>query len=111
MEKRLQIDFSEKAYKQLEALQNRLDATSKSEVIRDALGLLQWLVDEVVEKNRHILVETEQGTTRELVFHFLQRAGSQGRERGTPGLGLSTVASEPLTDSLRRTKDQRVSEK
>jgi len=80
MEKRLQIDFSEKAYKELEALQERLDATSKSEVIRDALGLLRWLADEVVEKNHRILVEKPEqgGPPREIVFHFLERSKPQG---------------------------------
>lgn len=80
MEKRLQIDFSEKAYKELEALRERLDATSKSEVIRDALGLLRWLAEEVVDKNHRILVEKpeEGGTTREVVFHFLEHSRPQG---------------------------------
>jgi hypothetical protein len=72
-EKRLQIDFSEKAYEELEGLQKRLDATSKSEIIRDALGLLRWLADEVVEKQHRILVEKpeEKDATREVFFHFL----------------------------------------
>jgi hypothetical protein len=78
MEKRLQIDFSEKAYRELETLQELLDATSKSEVIRDALGLLRWLAQEVVEKGHRILVEKpEDGTTREMVFHFLERSKSE----------------------------------
>ena len=75
MEKRLQIDFSDRAYKELEALQTRLDTTSKSEVVRDALGLLRWLVEEILDKNHRILVEkTEEGSTREVVFNFLERA-------------------------------------
>jgi hypothetical protein len=78
MEKRLQIDFTEKAYSELEALQTRLDAKSKSEVIRDALGVLTWLTDEVLEKKHVILVEKpKDGVTREVVFHFLERVRSQ----------------------------------
>jgi len=78
MEKRLQIDFTEKAYSELEALQKRLDAKSKSEVIRDALGVLNWLGDEVLNKKHIILVEKpEDGVTREVVFHFLERAKPQ----------------------------------
>jgi metal-responsive CopG/Arc/MetJ family transcriptional regulator len=81
MEKRLQIDFSEKAYKELEGLQERLDATSKSEVIRDALGLLRWLTDEVVEKKHRILVEKpeEKDLTREVVFNFLERSKDRSK--------------------------------
>jgi hypothetical protein len=78
MEKRLQIDFTEKAYSELEALQKRLDAKSKSEVIRDALGVLTWLTDEILKNNHVILVEKpEAGVTREVVFHFLERVRSQ----------------------------------
>jgi hypothetical protein len=74
MDKRLQIDFTEKAYNDLEALQKRLDAKSKSEVIRDALGVLNWLADEVLEKKHEILVEKpEENVTREVIFHFLER--------------------------------------
>jgi hypothetical protein len=72
---RLQIDFTESAYQDLEELQNSLDAPSKSEVIRDALGVLRWLVDEVHEDHR-ILVEKKTSTggdLKEVVFHFLKR--------------------------------------
>lgn len=70
--KRLQIDFSDSAYKELEQLQNRLNAPTKTEVIRDALGVLRWLAEEV-DQNHRILVEKPEGT-REVVFHFLPRS-------------------------------------
>lgn len=69
---RLQIDFSEDAYKELETLQNQLNAPSKSEVIRDALGVLRWATEEVLPGHR-ILVEKPEGT-REVVFHFIKRS-------------------------------------
>jgi hypothetical protein len=69
--KRLQLDFSDTAYKELEDLQDRLNAPSKSEVIRDALGVLKWAIGEV-DKDHRILVEKPEGT-REVVFHFLTR--------------------------------------
>lgn len=83
MEKRLQIDFSEKAYEELEGLQKLLEIKSKSEVIRDALGLLRWLADEVVLKGHHILVEKpeEGGVNREVVFHFLERSRSSEEKK------------------------------
>ena len=85
MDKRLQIDFSEKAYSELEGLQKRLDAASKSEVIRDALGLLRWLSEQVIEKNHRILVEKPEKTggvtTREIVFNFLERGRSRGEKK------------------------------
>ena len=69
--KRLQLDFSESAYKELEELQERVNAPTKSEVIRNALGVLRWVADEV-EKDHRILVEKPEGM-REVVFHFLTR--------------------------------------
>ena len=69
--KRLQLDFSESAYRELEELQDRLNAPSKSEVIRDALGILRWVIGEV-DRDHRILVEKPEGT-REVVFHFLTR--------------------------------------
>ena len=70
--KRLQLDFSDSAYRDLEELQDRLNAPSKSEVIRDALGILRWVIGEV-DNDHRILVEKPEGT-REVVFHFLTRA-------------------------------------
>jgi hypothetical protein len=69
---RLQIDFSEKAYRELSDLQERLDAQSKSEVIRNALGVLRWVVEESAMGHK-ILVEKPEGT-REIIFHFVERS-------------------------------------
>lgn len=72
---RLQIDFSEEAYGELESLQNGLNAPSKSEVIRDALGVLRWVADEIHEGHR-ILVQKNTPTgneVKEIVFHFIKR--------------------------------------
>jgi len=68
---RLQIDFSERAYKDLESLQEQLDSNSKSEVIRNALGVLRWVVEET-KKGHRILVEKPEGP-REIVFHFIEQ--------------------------------------
>ena len=75
---RLQIDFSEEAYQELCNLEQQLGAPSKSEVIRDALGVLRWANDEIRDKNR-ILVEKhkqegqEQAEVKEIVFHFIKK--------------------------------------
>ncbi len=66
---RLQIDFGEQPYHELEALQENLSATSKSEVIRDALAVLKWVTDEISQGHR-ILAERPEGD-REIVFPFL----------------------------------------
>lgn len=69
---RFQIDFSEEAYEELQGLQNYLNTPSKPEVIRDALGVLRWAVDEIWEGNR-ILVEKKGGEVKEIVFHFIKK--------------------------------------
>lgn len=73
---RLQIDFSEEVYKELESLQGQLNIPSKSEVIRDALGILRWAVDGIRDGNR-ILVEKKGGE----VWAMRRRVTSYG-ERG-----------------------------
>ena len=73
IKRRLQIDFSEEAYKELVALEERIGSPSKSEVIRDALGALRWVADEIREGNR-ILVEKKEGKEiKEIVFHFIKK--------------------------------------
>lgn len=73
---RLQIDFGEEGYQALEALQHALGASSKSEVIRDALGVLRWAAEEVRDDNR-ILVEKRRKAgkpeVKEIVFHFSKK--------------------------------------
>lgn len=81
MEKRLQIDFSERAYNDLSDLQKRLDAPSKSEVIRTSLGLLRWLLDESAADNR-LTLQKPDGSTERVVFHFLDRM--RPREKPAP---------------------------
>lgn len=44
---RLQIDFSAEALKKLENIQERIDAPTKAEVIRNALKIFDWFVTEI----------------------------------------------------------------
>jgi hypothetical protein len=92
---------------ELEALQKRLDIKSKSEVIRDALGVLQWLSNEVLDKKHLISVyKPEDGSTNEVIFHFLEKVRSpstfvaerpMATDRGTDrGLVLSKTRSPGL---------------
>jgi hypothetical protein len=69
---RLQIDFSEEAFRELENLQSQLDASSKSEVIRDALGSLKWAVDAIRSECRILVEDPKTGRIKEIVFHFGQ---------------------------------------
>ena len=44
---RVQFDFSPEALKRLEAMQERLDAPTKAEVVRNALKLFEWFTAQV----------------------------------------------------------------
>ena len=73
--RRVQLDFSGEAFDELEALRKKLNAASKAEVIRSALGVLRWAANHVSEGNK-IKVERkkEGGEGTELVeveFPFL----------------------------------------
>jgi metal-responsive CopG/Arc/MetJ family transcriptional regulator len=75
---RLQIDFSEEAYQELCSLTQKVNGPSKSEVIRDALGVLRWACDEIQDGNK-ILVEKrkqkgeKRAKVKEIVFHFIKK--------------------------------------
>lgn len=44
---RLQFDFSIEALKRLETMQERLDAPTKAEVVRNALKLYEWFINQI----------------------------------------------------------------
>lgn len=44
--RRLQLDFSEKAYKTLTELKEKADVKTNAEVVRNALRLYEWFLDQ-----------------------------------------------------------------
>jgi hypothetical protein len=69
--KPIQFNFSKEAYDELSALKDELQAPSKSEVVRLALSVLGWVVEEL-KANHVIMVQREQGQAVELAFPFLR---------------------------------------
>lgn len=67
---RVQLDFSKDALKELDILQEKLHATSRAEVIRNALGVLKWATNHIIEGNK-IVVEKKDGERVEVNFPFL----------------------------------------
>ncbi len=67
----MQFNFSEDAYRKLSELKDRLGVTSKTEVIRLALAVLSWVVEEL-EDDHKILAQREPGKAVELAFPYLQ---------------------------------------
>jgi len=67
---RVQLDFSKEALEELDSLQEKLHASSRAEVVRNALGVLKWATNHVLAKNR-IVVEKKDGERAEVDFPFL----------------------------------------
>ena len=67
---RLQFDFTEDALSELDELKGATGATNRAEVIRQALRLLQWTVEQTKDENATVLVE-KNGRQREVIFPFL----------------------------------------
>ena len=44
---RVQFDFSAEALKRLTTMQERLDASTKAEVVRNALKLYEWFITQI----------------------------------------------------------------
>ena len=67
---RVQLDFSEEAFEELNSLQEKTNASSRAEVVRNALGVLKWATKNLREGNK-IVVERKDGTHVEVEFPFL----------------------------------------
>lgn len=63
--KRLSVNLSEKAYKDLEAMANEA-GISMTEVVRKAIGMEKFLT-EAQNKNQKILLEDTNGTIQRIV--------------------------------------------
>jgi hypothetical protein len=65
---RLQFDFTQEAYDELNELQKATSAPTKAETVRFALRALQWIVEELDRGARIIVKRNEH--TQEAVFPF-----------------------------------------
>ena len=66
---KLQINLSKNAVKELEELRNRVDASSKSEVIKSSLKLYSFITNEKYkDKDLKILIKDSKGNTREIII-------------------------------------------
>jgi metal-responsive CopG/Arc/MetJ family transcriptional regulator len=67
---RVQLDFSEEALHELNDLQKKLHASSRAEVVRNALGVLRWVTNHLNAGDK-IIVEKANGTKSDVEFPFL----------------------------------------
>ena len=67
---RVQLDFSEEAFNELNQLRENLNASSRAEVVRNAIGVLRWVTSHLRAGNK-IVVEKKDGKLAEVDFPFL----------------------------------------
>jgi metal-responsive CopG/Arc/MetJ family transcriptional regulator len=67
---RLQFEFGDDALQQLDELKGAVGAPSRAEVIRQALRLLQWTIEQTQDEKATVLVE-KNGKQREVIFPYL----------------------------------------
>ncbi len=77
---RLQFDFSDEALEQLDELKDATGAPTRAEVIRQALRMLQWTVEQVRDEDAVVIVE-KNGRQREVIFPFLSSAKATANGR------------------------------
>lgn len=66
---KLQVNLSRNAVKELEELRDRVDASSKSEVIKSSLKLYSFITSEKYkDKDLKILIKDSKGNTREIII-------------------------------------------
>lgn len=70
---RLQFDFSPEALSELDELKDSTGAQNRAEVIRQALRLLQWTVEQTRDEDATVIIE-KNGRQREVIFPFLSSA-------------------------------------
>jgi hypothetical protein len=79
---RVQLDFDQQGFDELEALKKELRASSRADTIRDALAMLQWTAKQLRNGGR-ILVEEKDGQVSNVFFPFLTQY-SRMAEREVP---------------------------
>lgn len=73
--RRLQFDFTDEGLRELDELQKAAGLPTRAELIRHALRLFQWTIDETTKKGATLLLEKD-GKLREVVFPFWTRAAT-----------------------------------
>jgi metal-responsive CopG/Arc/MetJ family transcriptional regulator len=77
---RLQFDFTDGALQELDELKSATGASNRAEVIRRALQMLQWTVEQVRDEKATVIVE-KNGRQREVIFPFLSSAKATANGR------------------------------
>jgi hypothetical protein len=65
---RVQLDFSPEAYERLNRIRSRSDAATNAEVVRNALRLYDWFLEQTSKDARFQIVDN--GDVKEIEFFF-----------------------------------------
>jgi metal-responsive CopG/Arc/MetJ family transcriptional regulator len=68
---RVQLDFSEEAFRELNDLVAKLRVSSRAELIRDALGVLKWIYRKKVEQQCEVVAIGKDEKVYEPEFSFI----------------------------------------
>jgi metal-responsive CopG/Arc/MetJ family transcriptional regulator len=68
---RVQLDFPEEGFRELNSLVDKLRASSRAEVVRDALSVLKWLYRKKVEQGCQVVAIDSNDRVFEPEFPFL----------------------------------------
>jgi hypothetical protein len=66
--KRLQLDFSDKAYEKLNLLKQKADVKTNAELVRNALRLFEWFLEQKEENAKIHVVRGNEAKEVELIF-------------------------------------------
>lgn len=65
---RVQLDFSPEAYERLNRIRTRFDAATSAEVVRNALRLYDWFLEQTSKGAKFQIVDN--GDVKEIEFFF-----------------------------------------
>jgi len=66
--RRLQLDFSEKAFEKLNLLKEKADVKTNAELVRNSLRLYEWFLSQKEENARIQVVKGDEAKEVELIF-------------------------------------------
>lgn len=65
---RVQLDFSENGFAELQALRAKADAPTNAAIIRNALALYKWYLETTVDRRNEVLVRDKTGEIERVTF-------------------------------------------
>jgi hypothetical protein len=89
---RVQFDFTPSALEELDKLQGTMGAKSRAEVIRYALRVLQWLLDQLRSGGK-IMVEGRDGKVQTVMFTSLPQSVADAAPPAEPAAAAARVAT------------------